>query len=211
MRVCLSAVLHISIHVPRVGDDSTVCVLGGKVGFISIHVPRVGDDTVPALSLLSVAYFNPRPPCGGRLKTSPMFPSSCLFQSTSPVWGTTKYIYSNCCCNRYFNPRPPCGGRQILDVDIHNSIFISFHVPRVGDDALAIYLLVLLDTFQSTSPAWGTTYGKNKSFGGEEQFQSTSPAWGTTTTGSSPALTTEISIHVPRVGDDVPIRITTFH
>ena len=79
-------------------------------------------------------YFNPRPPCGGRHSSCALATVRSLFQSTSPVWGTTKYIYSNCCCNRYFNPRPPCGGRQILDVDIHNSIFISIHVPRVGDD-----------------------------------------------------------------------------
>ena len=38
--------------------------MGG--GAISIHVPRVEDDTVMAWRFMRGRHFNPRPPCGGR-------------------------------------------------------------------------------------------------------------------------------------------------
>ena len=103
----------ISIHVPRVGDDFRSASRWALLTSISIHVPRVGDD----LSALSRTFaknrhFNPRPPCGGRLpdgiehdwdevisihvpRVGDDFPyvytvlAIILFQSTSPVWGTT--------------------------------------------------------------------------------------------------------------------------
>ena len=34
--------------------------------FISIHVPRVGDDSIAEFISMVVGYFYPRPPCGGR-------------------------------------------------------------------------------------------------------------------------------------------------
>ena len=214
----------ISIHVPRVGDDSqrsqdlsvhctfqsTSPVWGTTFTFfscltvsaISIHVPRVGDDSFSRIMCINVSQF----------------------QSTSPAWGTThwsnrgstervisihvprvgddhhqKHGYSH---NRYFNPRPPRGGR--LSAMRGN---------------MAAFL------FQSTSPAWGTTakysilkvkcqisihvprVGDDSSnfsaISAISQFQSTSPAWGTTFTEFVNALTSIISIHVPRVGDDM--------
>ena len=106
--------LAISIHVPRVGDDSQ----NSRVGLhkrISIHVPRVGDDILFSPQSPPIEYFNPRPPCGGRpppyfspynfLVISIHVPRvgddvcktwvlmiSARFQSTSPVWGTTSYL-----------------------------------------------------------------------------------------------------------------------
>ena len=56
----------ISIHVPRVEDDSNGGEDFRKV-LISIHVPRVEDDTVITTSTAWSSDFNPRPPCGGRL------------------------------------------------------------------------------------------------------------------------------------------------
>ena len=79
--------------------------------------------------------FNPRPPCGGRPMCVPESPAGGEFQSTSPVWRTTR---QNCNKKRRFsfqstspvwrttasqkdyfkvedgfNPRPPCGGRRV--------------------------------------------------------------------------------------------------
>ena len=85
--------------------------------------------------------FNPRPPCGGRLRRyrlrhavkviSIHVPRAGddrvdkrhdkqydLFQSTSPVRGTT---FGKCPFfrrNFNFNPRPPCGGRHFRIVKI---------------------------------------------------------------------------------------------
>ena len=55
---------------------------------ISIHVLRVEDDRRLCAQQVYRQYFNPRPPCGGRLPFS-------AYSLTID----------------YFNPRPPCGGR----------------------------------------------------------------------------------------------------
>ena len=60
---------------------------GDKV--ISIHVPRVGDDFADAFISTAGADFNPRPPCGGRHLPGGLSSRWRIFQSTSPVWGTT--------------------------------------------------------------------------------------------------------------------------
>ena len=103
---------------------------------ISIDVPRVEDDFIPPRSAGISKNFNPRPPCGGRLKnadgstgrhsfqsTSPVWRTtrglphlivnSIIFQSTSPVWRTTaeSEIISHSGRNKISIRRPPCGGR----------------------------------------------------------------------------------------------------
>ena len=129
---------YISIHVPRVEDDrqrarswymsrefqstSPVWRTTGRQNIyirfkrISIHVPRVEDDGGDTYRDGGMSgNFNPRPPCGGRLRTAPAFlpyhdfnprppcggrrtvrtfsMRRCTFQSTSPVWRTTiRYI-----------------------------------------------------------------------------------------------------------------------
>ena len=67
-----AVVVDISIHVPRVGDDFSLVFISHFL-CISIHVPRVGDDD-PAADLARA--FG-------------------LFQSTSPVWGTTQEAIHN--------------------------------------------------------------------------------------------------------------------
>ena len=59
----------ISIHVLRVEDDHGGTIQGGYTN-ISIHVLRVEDDTPLQKREAPTLYFNPRPPCGGRLVRS---------------------------------------------------------------------------------------------------------------------------------------------
>ena len=123
---------------------------------ISIHVPRVEDDSTRGRARELGFYFNPRPPCGGRPIVDCINQANATFQSTSPVWRTTskktgadksEFISIHvprveddrrwnllCFCSMNFNPRPPCGGRRRRDVPLQ---------PRHG--------------FQSTSPVWRTT------------------------------------------------------
>ena len=126
-----------------------------------------------------LTYFNPRPPCGGRLTAVPdtavvlrisihvprveddgVYLSVCRrvrrFQSTSPVWRTTKRMFRPTNAAYHFNPRPPCGGRRAI--------------INLG--------------------------------GGGERFQSTSPVWRTTCPALVRPRLSPISIHVPRVEDD---------
>ena len=147
---------------------------------ISIHVPRVEDDRHSTDDHNGGRYFNPRPPCGGRRHDPLLFDCSDLFQSTSPVWRTTRAIYSRFCgragfqstspvwrtthesdiftvLRQYFNPRPPCGGRRLSSVEREQIVSISIHVPRVEDDLPNSYNMSGNLTFQSTSPVWRTT------------------------------------------------------
>ena len=83
-----AGLLHaISIHAPRVGRDYsrrevTICII------ISIHAPRVGRDGFYCSGGDGGSYFNPRAPCGARLRDAQ---------------GSRKKLY--------FNPRAPCGAR----------------------------------------------------------------------------------------------------
>ena len=64
--LCVHGVMpHISIHIPRVGDDDGPGVDSvAKLG-ISIHIPRVGDDCLIIRANGNSTDFNPHPPCGG--------------------------------------------------------------------------------------------------------------------------------------------------
>ena len=84
-----------------------------------------------------------------------------------------------------------------------DEIAISIHVPRVEDDSKAKEERVRTRIFQSTSPVWRTTHllgGFDISAG---KFQSTSPVWRTTVTAHTHIHCDGISIHVPRVEDDL--------
>ena len=148
--------LGISIHAPRVGGDGYTWA-GLASAVISIHAPRVGGDgtcwicfpastafqsTPPVWGATLLAegqedilrHFNPRPPCGGRLRCSLSPWRWTPFQSTPPVWGATPWYCEKPRRDHHFNPRPPCGGRPT------GRIFIAMN--RV---------------FQSTPPVWGAT------------------------------------------------------
>ena len=63
------------------------------VGSISIHAPRVGSDSIIGPKIAASADFNPRSPCGERLKSINNDYRVRVFQSTLPVWGATLW-----CC-----------------------------------------------------------------------------------------------------------------
>ena len=82
--------LTISIHIPRVGDDLLFRFSPyATPGRISIHIPRVGDDP----------------------RTAAQAPKPKRFQSTSPAWGMTGFLFALAAADA-----------------------ISIHIPRVGDD-----------------------------------------------------------------------------
>ena len=123
---------------------------------ISIHVPRVEDDRVPACTTNSPRYFNPRPPCGGRLAISESIEYFALFQSTSPVWRTTT-----------------------MTVNTAGMIMISIHVPRVEDDNYFFVYVLTVQYFNPRPPCGGRLTRAVDNYAGIE-FQSTSPVWRTT-------------------------------
>ena len=84
----LAALVPISIHAPRAGRDHAAPVGHNRPG-ISIHAPRAGRDICLPCALNLSAYFNPRAPCGARLKDNLLAETAELFQSTRPVRGAT--------------------------------------------------------------------------------------------------------------------------
>ena len=106
----------------------------GGSGKISIHSLRVeGDEGIDSLSGNS-DYFNPLPPCGGRLVGFSGRCPAVQFQSTPSVWRETGNI----------------------DV-IVNSNRISIHSLRVEGDARCGRLRQRQSQFQSTPSVWRET------------------------------------------------------
>ena len=123
------------------------------------------------------------------------------FQSTSPVWRTTrrKNKWKETVSN--FNPRPPCGGRPgYADCEM-GGFSISIHVPRVEDDTALFDDLVRERDFNPRPPCGGRRPLRVICLRARG-FQSTSPVWRTTVVAVLPRRRNVISIHVPRVEDD---------
>ena len=124
---------------------------------ISIHAPRVGCDSSFAFWILSASEFQSTHPVWGATRYSAhSFMPIRAFQSTHPVWGATPSRRQRSAESRHFNPRTPCGVRPpcalIVQGAIHFNprtpcgvrlyggkiwdaiILISIHAPRVGCD-----------------------------------------------------------------------------
>ena len=135
------------------------------------------DDLYTICKRDNLQNFNPRPPCGGRHGAVEVLRAKGVFQSTSPVWRTTRTKYgcgcwvaisihvprveddaSSATASAFpgnFNPRPPCGGR-----------------PKVFN--LSVSPLV----FQSTSPVWRTTPSLFSPPAGDSDFNPRPPCGG---------------------------------
>ena len=168
---------------PPCGGRRLLVAADIRAGGISIHGPRVGADVVrqsvdarqlvfqstapvwgPTVSTTAIiahrGYFNPRPPCGGRLNITCPAAQPIRFQSTAPVWGPTTHFsrylqgqkisihgprvgadnsFANFSAVKLnFNPRPPCGGRRTSLTQTGSKTVISIHGPRVGADETAV-------------------------------------------------------------------------
>ena len=151
--------------------------------------------------------------------------SSIIFQSTSPVWGTTCYFFFTDCFTIYFNPRPPCGGRRTdcaprypaqqisihvprvgddisADVATAADADISIHVPRVGDDNAKAHINNKKRAISIHVPRVGDDKTSVTGFQGCSYFNPRPPCGGRPPEVEQPLSPEVISIHVPRVGDD---------
>ena len=144
----------ISIHGPRVGADKhRPCVRRGLP--ISIHGPRVGADHIFSTWYTVWRYFNPRPPCGGRLmSTSTEMLELTGFQSTAPVWGPTLCFACPVSADR-FQSTAPVWGPTIVSIMYRKSGFISIHGPRVGADHGTLPAMFAGQNFNPRPPCGG--------------------------------------------------------
>ena len=79
----------ISIHAPLAGCDDPVIGHFDALAEISIHAPLAGCDRQDRPVLHAWIHFNPRTPCGVRLRQSGRTAAACTFQSTHPLRGAT--------------------------------------------------------------------------------------------------------------------------
>ena len=149
----------------RLKEEAAACM--GLCQIFQVFQQRQFQSTLPvwgATSRFSAPAhippdFNPRSPCGERLRqgrsqiphqgfqstlpvwgaTSHLFLLASLlriFQSTLPVWGATSGSSKMAKFEEYFNPRSPCGERPEDCCKCGESFTISIHAPRVGSDPL---------------------------------------------------------------------------
>ena len=104
------------------------------VELISIHSLRVEGDIVFPLLCRSVRYFNPLPPCGGRLITSVPYSIILQFQSTPSVWRETRLDS---------NPAP---------------IWVFQSTPSVWRETASTRKFLTSEIFQSTPSVWRETF-----------------------------------------------------
>ena len=213
----------ISIHVPREGDDpylDTIVITGG--GFlstspargttvvrrprgclagISIHVPREGDDRV--LSVLPPGRFRflSTSPARGTTRPSARTSAGITFLSTSPARGTTCSGAGTRCCPSDFYPRPPRGGRLFRRRNALLSIGFLSTSPARGTTCPARGKKWRYDNFYPRPPRGGR-HSLQTSNISLIDFYPRPPRGGRRKDGSKMGVGCEISIHVPREGDD---------
>ena len=185
------------------------------------------DDTGKSTSHISYCHFNPRPPCGGRRHNGVHDKArTTKFQSTSPVWRTTYcdkkpftvfsisihvprveddlHLFLQQVFLQVFQSTSPVWRTTYASVRSDAKVKISIHVPRVEDDGTRCKIG---DTgtiiFQSTSPVWRTTTKEKTINGYENNFNPRPPCGGRHGRVYVLAQSEMISIHVPRVEDDV--------
>ena len=152
-------------------------------GVISIHAPRVGRDQGRA-TIRPLMYFNPRAPCGARLRH--------MLREKAP---------------RNFNPRAPCGARPPRGATSRRLADISIHAPRVGRDNGRLNPSKGMKRFQSTRPVWGATvYIFAEHYVNKISIHA--PRVGRDWARHVLAGVKVISIHAPRVGRDALIPLS---
>ena len=144
---------------------------------ISIHAPRVGSDGRSFGSRSRRRDFNPRSPCGERLRWALNNRLFSQFQSTLPVWGATKPGVEAVRVQGISIHAPRVGSDRRTSSSVRGPS-ISIHAPRVGSDAVSCC-----------------------DQGGHE-ISIHAPRVGSDADPDLPAKSPEISIHAPRVGSD---------
>ena len=105
------------------------------------------------------ADFNPRVPCGTRLRLKIVNTAEKLFQPTRPLRDATTHVRSPPRTDRYFNPRVPCGTRQSSVPPADGRVEISTHASLAGRDDNYLKLGDNETVFQPTRPLRDATKG----------------------------------------------------
>ena len=108
----IALLYKISIHAPRAGGDSQHYINPEIVAEFQSTPPVRGATREKRPPPAGQAYFNPRPPCGGRRNNVRRRCPISHFNPRPPCGGRRPGLIRRTPCCRHFNPRPPCGGRR---------------------------------------------------------------------------------------------------
>ena len=176
-------------------------------------------------------HFNPRAPCGARLRAATAFRSQGDFNPRAPCGARRSHGCYPAYPYRHFNPRAPCGARlwPFLPTGHHN-VFQSTRplrgaTPRVERSAPSLpfqstrplrgatgagRLSAISKAFQSTRPLRGATTCSGSEAAGYSTFQSTRPLRGATEQRAVKLAALSISIHAPLAGRDKSVRLIRY-
>ena len=145
------------------------------------HAPRAGRDCTMSLGTSTATRnFNPRAPCGARLKKKLFSPVTVEFQSTRPMRGATTCPCSLSLRDRHFNPRAPCGARRYRRASRPMAATFQSTRPMRGATTFGVAKISPYELFQSTRPMRGATSGGRRMMHVDAGFQSTRPMRGAT-------------------------------
>ena len=170
----------ISIHAPRVGGDGALQHKHIQLPQFQSTPPVWGATPLTQRRCCAGLYFNPRPPCGGRLgppsdaQKSTLISihaprvggdfsgignaiGSVIFQSTPPVWGATSPGQSRT-YSRLFQSTPPVWGATSPNAGLPSSSRDFNPRPPCGGRPENLGSFDRYLTFQSTPPVWGATH-----------------------------------------------------
>ena len=170
----------ISIHVPRMGARRRTKAVYCNNGTFQSTYPVQGTPPPISGRRLKTSSFNPRAPCGAGRKWGGIPTGITQFQSTHPV-----------------------GARHVLAIRPNVPTNISTHMPRRARRRMARRSTSLSMDFNPPAPC-GAGQTPPKWVRGQDSFQSTCPVWGRTYAAPErEPIPFRISIHLPRVGQDV--------
>ena len=190
---------------------------------ISTHAPLAGRDVLTSRNRHCQSHFNPRAPCGARLKPVMRTAGVTYFNPRAPC-GARHIDNGLGCTFDDFNPRAPCGARPqpYLTHSRKNSPFqptrplrgatlsvskfatlkrISTHAPLAGRDHNIAETPTLSKNFNPRAPCGARLLIRNTGLA-RHAFQPTRPLRGATVVRVVPRISFEISTHAPLAGRD---------
>ena len=107
-----------------------------KIKLFQSTLPVWGATRQPSRGGDTNGHFNPRSPCGERLKEMRKKVNKKEFQSTLPVWGATRILKPRRRMSIFQSTLPVWGATDPLR-GFRRRHQISIHAPRVGSDNTA--------------------------------------------------------------------------
>ena len=123
----------ISTHAPLAGRDYSVFPFSTTVEVISTHAPLAGRDEHSITGDIGEGFQPTRPLRGATTRTKGKSLDNTDFNPRAPCGARLK-IFRKDDTTLYFNPRAPCGARRRHGAGVPRAGGISTHAPLAGRD-----------------------------------------------------------------------------